>query len=229
MPSRNYTVTLRAGEAASILGGVLYVFLDTNAAQAEDICSTGSGAALALQNLSPSGGGSSSISSSSSGSACVEKFKSDWAGQMSWLEDVLSHSTAEWKVVVGHHPVFNAAHHGDTALLVDTLRPILETHLVQLYLSGHEHDLQHLESSGVTYIISGGGSQVSTQTPLDKQHRFLKWGKLTHGFTANIIQSTDEMHVHFVDQTGEALHKAVIPKMQRAAVSGGGEIFRRKW
>ena len=36
--------------------------------------------------------------------------------------------------MVGHHPVFNAAHHGDTALLVDTLRPILETHQVQLYL-----------------------------------------------------------------------------------------------
>lgn len=38
----------------------------------------------------------------------------------------LKESNAKWKIVVGHHPIRSAAHHGDTKELVNQLLPILE-------------------------------------------------------------------------------------------------------
>jgi len=42
------------------------------------------------------------------------------------LEIALKDSTANWKIVVGHHPVRSIGHHGDTQELISQLLPILE-------------------------------------------------------------------------------------------------------
>lgn len=38
----------------------------------------------------------------------------------------LKQSNAKWKIVVGHHTIRSAGHHGDTEELVNQLLPILE-------------------------------------------------------------------------------------------------------
>lgn len=42
------------------------------------------------------------------------------------LETALQNSTANWKIVVGHHTIRSIGHHGETKELVKTLLPILE-------------------------------------------------------------------------------------------------------
>jgi tartrate-resistant acid phosphatase type 5 len=80
--------------------------------------------------------------------------------QMTWLEDALNKSRARWKIVFGHHPVYSNGKQGDSDDLKYTVLPILERYNVDVYLCGHDHDLQILDQvNGVNYLVSGTGAQ----------------------------------------------------------------------
>jgi tartrate-resistant acid phosphatase type 5 len=79
-------------------------------------------------------------------------------GQVAWLEEALQKSTARYKVVVGHHPIYSAGSHGDTPDLVARIAPVLERGGVTAYINGHDHILQHVRRSGVSYVCSGAGA-----------------------------------------------------------------------
>uniref|UniRef100_A0A914DUQ1 Tartrate-resistant acid phosphatase type 5 n=1 Tax=Acrobeloides nanus TaxID=290746 RepID=A0A914DUQ1_9BILA len=89
--------------------------------------------------------------------------------QLSWLEEQLSKSTADFVFVVGHYPIYSVSGHGPNQCLIDTLDPLLRKYNVSAYFSGHDHSLQHIritkgmnESAPTTsnYIISGAGSRT---------------------------------------------------------------------
>ncbi|KAG8634811.1 hypothetical protein MANES_17G089100v8 [Manihot esculenta] len=63
------------------------------------------------------------------------------------LDKSLKESTAKWKIVVGHHTIKSAGHHGNTQELSSQLLPILLENNVDLYINGHDHCLQHISSS----------------------------------------------------------------------------------
>jgi hypothetical protein len=80
--------------------------------------------------------------------------------QLEWLDHEISRSTARWKIVYGHHPVYSHGAHGDEPFVRDSLLPILRGR-VNIYLCGHEHDLQHLApDQGVHFVIAGGGGAL---------------------------------------------------------------------
>jgi acid phosphatase len=80
--------------------------------------------------------------------------------QMRWLEKALASSAARWKIVFAHHVLYSYGHYGNDRRLIDTLEEIFLVGGVDLYLSGHEHQLQILESiSGVSYMASGAGAR----------------------------------------------------------------------
>ncbi len=87
----------------------------------------------------------------------------DTARQMRWLDSVLAVSKDDWKIVVGHHPVYSSSKkHGNTEELIRILKPRLDKNKVQAYFCGHDHDLQHQKPKGssVDYFLSGAGSEV---------------------------------------------------------------------
>ncbi|KAK4743039.1 hypothetical protein SAY87_001040 [Trapa incisa] len=96
----------------------------------------------------------------------------DWRGVLprkayisNLLKDVdmaLKESRAKWKIVVGHHTMQSAGHHGNTNEIVAQLLPILEENGVDLYINGHEHCLQHISTSHspIQFLTSGGGSKA---------------------------------------------------------------------
>lgn len=80
--------------------------------------------------------------------------------QQQWLAAELAKPTpARWTVVYGHHPIYSEGHHGDTGRLERQLLGILKQHKVDVYVAGHEHDLQHIERDGIQFIIAGGGGK----------------------------------------------------------------------
>ena len=88
--------------------------------------------------------------------------------QLHWLDSTLAGSGADWRFVVGHHPLYAAdGKHRDYPILRETVGPILEAHEVDVYIAGHVHALQHLEpeETGVHHVISGGGSLASQVDP----------------------------------------------------------------
>lgn len=127
--------------------------------------------------------------------------------QLKWIDSVLANSNAKYKIVSGHHPVYSYGEHGQTIELVQQLKPILEKYNVNLYLAGHEHDMQYLYDGGsVRYFVSGAGSETrSTESgPLTIFAKGKTAGFLLLNFTTGNIKAA------FVDHKGNVLYQTEI-------------------
>ncbi|MDF9798454.1 tartrate-resistant acid phosphatase type 5 [Catalinimonas alkaloidigena] len=122
--------------------------------------------------------------------------------QLIWLEKTLAESTAQWKIVVGHHPVFSSSPmHGDTEELVTHFLPLFEEHGVDAYLCGHEHDLQlHKPEGNTMYLVSGAGSEVRET---DRKDMTL-FSASDQGF-AYIYLDHEHMGIAFINSQGETI------------------------
>jgi hypothetical protein len=77
--------------------------------------------------------------------------------QLMWLDGELKKSTAKWKFVYGHHPIYSDGEHGDSQILIQKLLPFLRNR-VDVYIVGHDHILNHIKpEAGVHFFVSGGG------------------------------------------------------------------------
>jgi hypothetical protein len=90
-----------------------------------------------------------------------------------WLDKAIAASTARWKVVYGHHPIFapekNAKNGAYMKYMQARLWPILRGR-VDAYLCGHQHAMAHMDArEGVHFFMSGGGgaplSKVARKSP----------------------------------------------------------------
>src|SRR5262249_21167323 len=117
-------------------------------------------------------------------------------------------STARWKVVYGHHPIYSAGHHGDTPELVERLLPVLRRR-ADVYLCGHDHDLQHLkEEEGVHFFVAGGGGAKTRAPHAGPRSLFARAG---HGFA--VLDADDSsLTVRFLDDDSKELYAATIRK-----------------
>ncbi len=133
----------------------------------------------------------------------------DVPAQLRWLDSALAASRAQWKIVAGHHPVFSGGSgHGSTPELIADVKPILERHGVQAYLSGHDHDLQHIVVGPVSYVCTGAGSETRPVSRIEGT----RFASDRSGFTAYRIAG-DRMTVAFTDYTGRTLHEAAVARV----------------
>jgi len=122
--------------------------------------------------------------------------------QVAWLEAALKASTAPWKIVVGHHPVYSGGEHGDTPYIIKHVLPLLEKYKVQAYFNGHDHDLQHLQAGNVNLFCAGAGSRPRV-TGKNPHTKFARGGH--PGFiTASL--SADELEVIMMDDRGKVVY-----------------------
>lgn len=84
---------------------------------------------------------------------------SGWAGfeeQLAWLDRALGASTARWKLVFGHHPLYTHSGRGRDEAMIRHLEPLLVRHGVDVYFAGHDHILELLQPrEGVQYVVTG--------------------------------------------------------------------------
>mmetsp|Transcript_72565 Transcript_72565/g.206654 ORF Transcript_72565/g.206654 Transcript_72565/m.206654 type:complete len:347 (+) Transcript_72565:211-1251(+) len=114
--------------------------------------------------------------------------------QLAWINDTLASSKADWNLVIGHFPVYSATtgEHGDTAILVAYLMPILEEYggTNTLYFSGHDHILQHNQKSSVNYFGSGAGARTHTGVDTHADY-LLGYHQGSYGFMVHSASSTE--------------------------------------
>jgi hypothetical protein len=85
--------------------------------------------------------------------------------QLLWLTAELDRSRATWKVVYGHHPIYSAGQHEDNNVKIEQLLPVLKDR-ANVYLAGHDHDMQHLKpEGGLHFFIAGTGGKLRTIEP----------------------------------------------------------------
>lgn len=127
--------------------------------------------------------------------------------QLEWFKNALAASTAQWKIVFGHHPIFSGGQHGDTPELVRNILPLLHMYQVQVYFNGHDHDLQHLVTEDLNLICTGAGSQVRAT----ESTQYTRFAKANSGFTTVSLGAT-KMVVRMQDNTGTELYCTCIPR-----------------
>ena len=127
--------------------------------------------------------------------------------QLAWLDEVLGDSDATWKIVALHHPPYSSGYQGSSLDARRLVSPIVERHGVQLVLSGHEHDYERSEPiDGVTYIVSGAGSQTRRSDMAEFTAVAWSW----HHFL-DISVHADRLAVRAVNQDGRIFDEVVIP------------------
>ena len=129
--------------------------------------------------------------------------------QLEWMENELARSSAKWKIVVGHHPVFSSSpFHGNADELIDVFVPLFKRYRVDLYLCGHEHDLQLQKPLGSTYyLVSGAGSEMRDTGKSD----ITRFSSSNNGF-ALISLEDDTLAIRFIDYLGDDLFQEKIVK-----------------
>ena len=88
----------------------------------------------------------------------IERYDTD--RQLAWVERRLAETQADWRIVVGHHPIHSGSpYHGGAVELQERLLPLLRAGGVHLYLAGHEHDQQHLVDGDLHLVVTGAAAE----------------------------------------------------------------------
>lgn len=135
--------------------------------------------------------------------------------QLSHLKTALAQSNSDWKLVFGHHPLFASSEHGllepyNIKRMQTMLMPILKENRVAAYFSGHEHTLEHHESNGVHFFLSGAGSKIRG---LELNLNEARFALAKQGFMAVSLRTAAEvLNVQVVDMEGHVVHVAEVKK-----------------
>jgi hypothetical protein len=128
--------------------------------------------------------------------------------QLRWLDAALGRSTARWKVVYGHHPIYSGGNYTDRADLIAKLLPVL-AHRADVYLCGHDHNLQAIRAEqGVHFFVAGGGG--ANLYTLREYERSI-FASRANGFGVIDADST-QLRVALIDAAGQTVYEEAIRK-----------------
>lgn len=128
--------------------------------------------------------------------------------QLAWLDTAIETSKATWKVVYGHHPIYSAGQHYDSPRLVRQLLPLLRNR-VDVYIAGHDHDMQHLKSEAGVHFFVAGGAGAGLRPP--KPHGRTIFAQNIHGFSVLDITS-NSFRVRFIGTDLNEIYAHTISK-----------------
>lgn len=130
--------------------------------------------------------------------------RQDTAAQLAWLKQTLAGSTDQWKIVVGHHPVYSTGVHSSTPELIAKFQPLFAQTGTNFYLCGHDHSLQSISMPGdhASYLVSGGGSE---HTPVYPNNTSL-FSQSSLGFLI-ITLYPQKARYYFVSEAGACIYE----------------------
>lgn len=82
-------------------------------------------------------------------------------GQDQWLKELHKKNDCDFKIALGHHPLFSSGHHGNARAMI---KKFLSRHVegfFNIYFAGHDHQLSiEKQNDKTTYVISGAAAKV---------------------------------------------------------------------
>jgi 3',5'-cyclic AMP phosphodiesterase CpdA len=134
--------------------------------------------------------------------------------ELRWLDEQLAQSKATWKIVYGHYQIYSASR-GDNDEeqedLIHRLLPILKKRGADLYICGHDHNLQILKADGgVNFVVAGGGGAGLYDFEQEEYTRSVFKAK-AYGF-AVIEADRTNLNVRLVNAEGKELSALKLKK-----------------
>jgi len=110
-----------------------------------------------------------------------------------------------WKIMFAHHPIYSNGKHGRSSTMRRNFLPMIKNCNVNMFLSGHDHDLEHISSPDFEQIVSGAGGKLrSVKKSNDNviKQRFIasKYGFVVLELTEYVVD------IYFYDELGNILH-----------------------
>ena len=136
----------------------------------------------------------------------AELLKGEWADQLAWLEvELAKPRPGSWVIASAHHPVFSNGQHGDTSELLKNWAPLFRKHKVDFFLSGHDHQLEHLEVDGwpTSFVVAGGGGAAPGIMKRDDRGPF---SRTLYGFF-HLQLNRDRADARFISVNGKLVHE----------------------
>jgi len=142
---------------------------------------------------------------------------------MAWLEETLKTNTCEWVIVCGHYPLYSVGLHGGNSGLRSKLNPLFDKYGVDMFISGHNHNIEHtMTEYDMHQIVTGTAGKTrpiqyvsrrtifSTDEPGYTKHSFVKTngrmslvtdmkntrGDLMHRFTMSLPRPKKKASAH---------------------------------
>ena len=126
--------------------------------------------------------------------------------QIAWLEQALTDSEADWRVVVGHHPFWSSCSRpfrGANGPMIEALWPLFVEHEVDIVLTGHDHILElRKPEQGVYHAITGAGGGPAKAYGAN-------WNEVESHYVATgggfmyLTFTADALYLEFVRNAGE--------------------------
>lgn len=131
------------------------------------------------------------------------------SAEYSWLAAGLKDSTATWKVIYLHRPLYSSGDHGDTKALSQYINPLLAKPGLgaDFVIAGHDHDLELIERDGRVHIVSGAAGKLRGVSM--GEHSIYAASVL--GFV-HIDFNGDDAIVSFIGKDGQVLFTKTYPK-----------------
>jgi hypothetical protein len=146
--------------------------------------------------------------------------------ELNWLREDLQAATTRWKIVFFHHPPYSCGMHGSDSNVRAELAPLLQELDVDVVFSGHEHDYErtyplvdgaavdthqdpnYVDTSGVVYIVTGGGS---TARPTSDACDYTSVARAATHFTQVDIDG-NRLTIRAIDNNGSVLDTWTLQK-----------------
>jgi tartrate-resistant acid phosphatase type 5 len=125
--------------------------------------------------------------------------------QRKFLKAELQKETkAPWRWIISHYPLFTeTTKRSDNERLIKEWAGYLESNNISFYLSGHDHNLQHLKVEGypTSFIVTGAGGAGLYDVKESKRGYTEKILGFTH-----LHVSKKAVTVQFINSEGQCLH-----------------------
>lgn len=137
----------------------------------------------------------------------------DSTRQKKWIAKELSRTdpSIKWKIVVGHHPMYSGGGRTegyDTKAIRRSLKPLFDKYGADVYLTGHEHSLQHLVAGTKTQHFISGAASEKTPVHLTPESKMVasEYGFMVFSVTAK------QLLVQTIDADGKIIYSTNIEK-----------------
>ena len=150
---------------------------------------------------------------------------------MTWLDQRLKASAAEWKICFLHHPLYTSGRYRLASLVQRaSLEALFVTHNVGVVFSGHEHIYQRSTlQSGIQYFVSGGAGSLRTGDGVPTSYIARTYSGDYHFMLVEI--EGDDRHFPAISRSGRTIDAGTLSRAGRrpaaARVTALGTAGRR--
>uniref|UniRef100_A0AC34RD90 Tartrate-resistant acid phosphatase type 5 n=1 Tax=Panagrolaimus sp. JU765 TaxID=591449 RepID=A0AC34RD90_9BILA len=160
-----------------------------------------------------------------------ESYKQAESEVSSWiLSELEKHRDADYLFVTGHYPIYSGGYTKPSSCMINSIEDKLYEYNVTAYLSGHDHNLQHIMGSkndkALHHVISGAGSRgdMSYDNEFRIDHNVVKFKFPVHGVHMDLFGLVNEggfikaeidsefVNFSFFDQSSVKHYDFKIPK-----------------